>query len=543
MADATSKRLLELLDPESATELRRAAAVILGEVGGKDQAVARALTAALDDADANVRLEALRAVGKLRVDAALPKLLERISQGGPESEVAADAAAGLGARGTKGLRELMGKTAPGLRRRIAAALAGAGTDSAEAAALDALLDSDPGVVDASTRTLIDKIPTLSSAHRRSLADQIIALLKPSKKSPLSRVSEVALVRLLARLADPRGEAVFWARIDPASPPELRSAALDALGTLEAPSNPDKIKRLLACAAHADFRVVAPALMILKTVPAGDRMLKDWLALLQAPDPGARQFAVEKLGEKDRPEVAAALVPQLQHPDPNLRKEALARLAKLDHGRTALTGALLKAANPDEAWTLARAQMPFAKEYSKALQSKILAHACAYLEKGDRRADPLLTLLREADARNLRDRLEERALALRKKKKYEEAHTYFRLLTRDPACGEAIRFEHGASALKLSSHDLAAESRASDPALHQFAGLIHRHETEPIVFVEKAKWLEPEDLFYLGFHFAEGKGPEQEFGAKVLRLLIKRSAKGKFAKDARSKLRSQGLAEK
>src|SRR5262249_688990 len=152
-----------------------------------------------------------------------------------------------------------------------------------------------------------------------------------------------------------------------------------------------------------------------------------------------------------------------------------------------------------------------------------------LEEGDRRADPLLTLLREADARSLRDQLEERALAWRKKKKYDQALTYLRLLTRDPASVETLRFEHGACALKLSSHDLSAGSRAGDPALPQFAGLVHRHETDPIVLVEKAKWLEPEDLFYLGFHFAEGRGPEQEFGAKVLRLLIKRSGKNKVAK--------------
>jgi hypothetical protein len=60
------------------------------------------------------------------------------------------------------------------------------------------------------------------------------------------------------------------------------------------------------------------------------------------------------------------------------------------------------------------------------------------------------------------------------------------------------------------------------------------------FVEKAKWLESEDLFYVGFHFAEQNGAPQKFGGHVLRLLLKRSPKSKLAKDARSKLRSEGL---
>jgi hypothetical protein len=281
-------------------------------------------------------------------------------------------------------------------------------------------------------------------------------------------------------------------------------------------------------------------MLLKNATVSDKMLKEWLPLLDAPDPAARHFAMEKFGDRDRPEVAEALVRQLRHADQVLRTAALERLAKLDSGRAALARALLEASNPDEAWSLARAQMPFARDHAAALRTRLFNQACTYLEKNDRRADALLALLREADARRLRDQLEERGLALRKKKKYAEAFIYLRLLTRDPACGEAMRFEYAGTALKLSSKDPAAESRANDPALHQFAGLVHRHETEPIAMVEKAKWLDNDDLFYLGFHFAEGKAPEKDFGADVLRLLIKRAGKTKIAKDAKSKLRSQGL---
>jgi hypothetical protein len=59
-------------------------------------------------------------------------------------------------------------------------------------------------------------------------------------------------------------------------------------------------------------------------------------------------------------------------------------------------------------------------------------------------------------------------------------------------------------------------------------------------VAKAKWLEAEDLFYLGFHFVEGNREEKDFGRDVLHLMMKRSPRTKLAKDAKSKLRSQGL---
>ncbi len=122
MADATTKKLLGLLESEQPAPLRRAAALVLSEVGSKDKDLTEALCGQLDDADPDVRIEMMRAVGKLRIEPALPKLLERVKAGGPEADVAAQAAACLGSRGIHALQDLMSQTAPGLRRRIAGVL-------------------------------------------------------------------------------------------------------------------------------------------------------------------------------------------------------------------------------------------------------------------------------------------------------------------------------------------------------------------------------------------------------------------------------------
>src|SRR5260370_16001889 len=116
MPDSTLQKLLELLGPEKEAELRGAAALVLGEVGDRDGRLDQALCPLLDDADVVVRLRAMNSIGHLRIDKALARLLERVSGGGPESEVAAHAAAQLGARGIRALQELMPQTAPGLRR-------------------------------------------------------------------------------------------------------------------------------------------------------------------------------------------------------------------------------------------------------------------------------------------------------------------------------------------------------------------------------------------------------------------------------------------
>jgi HEAT repeat protein len=539
MAESGIKKLLDLLRPDQPVHVRTAAALVLGELGEKDGAIGAALCEHLNDSDPAVRLQVITTAGKLRIDQALPRLLESVQAGGDEAERAAQAVAHLGVKGTRALQDLMDKVAPGLRRRIAGALATGGTASAETAAVDALLDKDPGVVEAATRSLISNIPSLTGHHRQALADHLLDLLKGKKKG-LASVSETAVVRLLAALDDDRAEKILWDRIVPPHPPEMRAAALQALGKwVEGPAK-EQVKRLLACATDADFRVAAPALMILKALPAAKQAPAEWLSLLEAPDVTVRMFAIEKLGERDSPEVASALLKQLDHPDKFLGEEAMARLAKMKHGRSALGEALLKAESPEKCWFLSKSLGFLAKEFPPAWRAPLFPKACSWLDANDRRGEALLSLLRDLDPEGLHERLEKRAIELRKKKKYADAVNYLRLIARDPACAPATRMELGACGLKISSQDMSAEARATDHALGQFQRLLPGYESEVLSFLKKTKWLSPEDLYYLGFHFADQSGPTRKFGGLVLKLLIQRSGRAKIAQDAKRKLRSAGL---
>src|SRR5262249_21836282 len=151
-----------LLDPAYPEELRVASARVLAEIGSRSPELHKALALAMDDPSLGLRLQALSTLGQLRIEQALPKLLSRVSAGGPEAEGAAQAVARLGAKGTHALQTLMSQVAPGLRRRLAAALAVGGTRTANTAAVEALLDNDPGVVSAAVSSLMGKIPSLTA---------------------------------------------------------------------------------------------------------------------------------------------------------------------------------------------------------------------------------------------------------------------------------------------------------------------------------------------------------------------------------------------
>lgn len=534
----TSSKLVALLDPEQDVEVRRSAVIVLSELGLKSNDVANGVLAALDDPDQSVRQQAIQAVGRLKIDAALTQLLDRIRSGGPEAELSAEAAVRLGAKGVKALQALMPQVSPGLRRYIAAAVAsgGSGTD---AAALALLRDKDPNIVESAVRSLIGKIPTLGKAQHRALTDELLKLANV-KKEPLPPSTESAVVRLLSVLDDQRAAGALWDRVLRPHPPEIRAAALQALGKWISNPSKDQLERLFTCAGESEFTIAAPALMILKGLPINDRTAASWLKLLRAPDMAGRRLAMEKIGDRDSDDVVQALLEQIRHPDRELREGAYARLTAKERGRKALTKALLSAESVDHTWPLARTLGRHAQLFQKKWRESIFKAACDYLEEGDRRAEPLLHLLREADSAELSERILERAQAWRKRKNFAKALAYLRLLTRDPAMGWTLRLELAACGLKESAKELPHEARSADPSLHQFSQLCQQDAAELFKELSKIKWLDADDLYYLGFHFVEQGGYQRQFGADVLKLVIKRSPSSKTAKAAKSKLRSTGM---
>ena len=533
--DIPVKKLARLLKPDHPAEVRAAAAVVFGELGVKDADASAELVLRLDDESNLVRQRAIVAVGKLKVAKALPILLERIKHGGDESSLAAEAAAKLGPEGVKGLQAIMATVAPGLRKYIAAALTGAGTAGAEAG-VAVLKDKDPQVSGAAAAAIIARIPEFTADQKATLSKELAALVA-DKKLELPSAGELSVVKVLMALNDPTAAVPLWDWTASPHTIEVRAAALQALGGwIETPTK-DQWKRLFAAAGDSEFPIVARALTVLNKLPGAEKHPVEWVKLLSAPDVAARRLALEKIGDRDTADVAEAVMAQLHHADRELRDAARAKLVRIEHGREALIAALLAAATPDEAWQIGRSLAPFVSGFSAAIRTQVFDKACDFLEHRDHRADSLLFFLREGDAAGLRDRLHDAAVAGRKKKKYDLALAFLKPLARDPAVGLPVRLELAMVGLKTSSKDVAHESRANDLCLRQFEHAVASDSAETLKQIETATWLEPEDLYYLGFHFVERFAAEKAFGVGVLKFLVKNSPKSKPAAAAKNKLKS------
>jgi HEAT repeat protein len=533
--DIPVKKLVKLMASEE-PGVRSAAVLVAAELGIKDQELNAEVIARIADSDSQVRLQAIRAAGNLKIAKSLNALLDRIRGGGDESNLACVAAAKLGSEGIKGLQGAMAQVAPGLRRYIAAALTGAAGAGAAEAGVAVLTDKDPQVAAAAANAIINRVRETPADRKAELVAELVSVLG-DRKNKLPLAAELPVVRVLVALNDPTSADTMWDLTIPPHTHEVRALALQTVGGwLQTPTK-EQWRRLFLCAVETDFRVAAPALLILSRLPVNEKQLPDWQALFDAPDVAARRVAVEKLGDRDTPEVAAGLMAQLRHADQGVRDASRSRLAKLEHGRKALVSALLEVEVLDELWQLSRLVAPFSKEFPAKSRKDILDRACKHLEADDHRCDPLYFLLREGDATALREEMLERAVSRRKKKDYETAMKYLKLLARDPSVGFAVRLELAMVGLKLSPKEIATDFRSADPCLRQFANVLGTDAAEVQKQIEKAKWLEPEDLFYLGFHFAELFNHERAFGAAVLQHLVKVSPRSKLAANAKTKLKT------
>ena len=122
--------------------------------------------------------------------------------------------------------KVMHELSPSVRSRIGAVLAKSNTGGALVVTAQGLLDDDPKVIESTARSLAMEVPAYTPQRRTALAKYLIERSSVKKIPPKS---EAALLRVLSALHEAKADGIFWPRILPPHAPEVRAAALQALG--------------------------------------------------------------------------------------------------------------------------------------------------------------------------------------------------------------------------------------------------------------------------------------------------------------------------
>ncbi len=538
----TLAKICGLLSSEEA-ELQCAAARVLGEIGDANAEVLKALHGALRSPNHLVAAYALDSVGRLHSTRSIPHVVPLLN--GPQklSEKATEVLVGFGQAAVPVLLQRLPRAAADERRALMRALALVGGKAATPSLIESVFDENLDVARAATSEIRAAAEKLEPNERAELAQAAVRALsdKRARKSASARAS---LARILGSVGGPTAERALLSLVSRKEHVETRRAALLSLEqlALQGAGHDAVAKALVPLLRESDWQnVVSHALQALQRLPIPRSFAPKLLALLASPHPPIRRFSVEKLGGIDSAPVAAALVKLLDHEDPQIRDRAAASLVQIRSSTPLLAKTLRKGADADTMWTAARVLKSQGRPLKTPLVRVLSARLADWLGKGDRRAEPLLHLMRHVDPKRLEVDLLSRARRAKSARRFGEAITYLMPLTRiEPPPTEAL-IELAVARIALSTKDLALDARRRDEGLALLERLVRLEGARLAKRLVKERALAPDGLLYVGFHFAERLLAEREFGAAVLKKVRQRYARTAAGKAARNKLALEAIS--
>jgi HEAT repeat protein len=536
--DKTLQNLLALAR-EGNVERRSAALLVLGALKLDDDAVLEAVGAALENGNIILKDYALRYCEEVRPKACIPRLLPLLQDN--EKGTVERAVRLLSNFGQPVVRPLL-QQAKGANRawhlQAAQVLCAVRGKAAWQGLLQLLVLDDIEV----NRTICDLVATavrdLDEKEQDVLygeVDTFATALGPQQH----RAATISAIRLLGTLGRPQARKWLIGFIGSDQHHSVRFHALVAL--LHCLRGQDlhkaELARLLPLLEEKEFSdAVRLTLDLLDAHDLPEEYQPALARLLESPHVAVQKFALRKMGEFDSPAVVRTLVQQLDDPDTTRRDAAARSLRKIPAARTALTKEFLAGEDPSKAWVIAEILPIYEGKWRRDTLDEIWGRLETALEAEERISGAYLHFLKQVDPEYAYAQFAARGDKLKKAKKYKEAIRFLSPLKEFPDWAADDKFALAVAQLKLHSHDVVSAPSRHDPALDLLSDLYRSSAFPVFEALKKEKGLEPEDLFYVGFRFAEGAPEVRSLGEDVLEFLAEKYPRTKVGKSAKNKLK-------
>lgn len=529
--DKTLEQLLTLAE-KGTVEQRSAALVVLGALKLHNARMLKTAGAALESPNPIVKDYALRYLEETQAKEAVP-LLARLLEDS-DKDTLERAVKLLAHAGEAAVAPLLQRVATASRSwqlnaaRVLSAVRGK-------AALKGLLQMLRSGADELNKTVCDLmtpwIREMDEKERNQLYDELetfIAKLNVKEQRP----AVVSSIRLLGQLGFPQARRRLFGFVGHEHHPTLRSHALVAL--LHCLGKQDLRKeeyaKLFPLLEEAEFsEVTRMALELLDAHELPEDSRATLSRLLTSPHAAVQQFALRKMGDVGTPATVRTLIEQLGDPDYRRRDIAAHSLHKIPEARAALLKELVACEDASKAWSIAELLVSFEGKWRQDVLDALWKRLQKAIEAEDRIQNSFMHVLRKADGDDAYGRLAAEGARLFKAKKYKEAVAFLIPLKEFPEFKPEHKFLLGLAQLK-------AHPQRQQPAVELLID-VYRNSAFPVLeSLKKEKKLEPEDLFNLGFVFAERPGDERDLGKGLLEHVAAKSPRTKTGKSAKNKLK-------
>jgi len=537
--DATTRQLCDMLESGN-PELRAAAARVVAELQPAEPPLLAALGSVVKSGVGTAPLYALRALAASPEPEAIPHLIPALAGPADLRQEAADAIARFGRGALPHLKSaLLGAELP-LRKGAATVLARIGGKAAHELLLRGLAEGHLDLSKHICFELDQAIQSMSEDDRSALADLVCGYLA-EKRTLASEAAAASGLILLGFLKSPRTRAVLLGFARPRRPPEVRRRALLALRGIAGSLTPADLTALSSYLADDDLPSVAlPAIELLRPLDIPAAAAGKLVPLVGSPHQAVRDFAIAELGKLDTPEAAKTLVEQMDAAEPGLRELALSALQRNPAAVPMLLKRVRTEKDPHRFWTLVRVLEHHAGAIPPSQGTALVRLLTQHFAAGDPRAEPLSYLVRRAAPKQLDAALLKRAVALKGDGCFAEAHRMLTIMVRGGAASPDALYEAAVVALKVSPRSISRHERHADPCLERLDLLLGHPEVKLASRLCAEECLGPDELFYVGFHFAEQLTDRREFGCALLRHLVAAAPRSAVASHARNKLRLEAF---
>jgi HEAT repeat protein len=536
-------RLLALFESDR-PERRSAAAIVVGEIPVDTPEALEALRKALRRADdGDLRLRATEAIGRIGPKTLVKDLRPLLKD--PDPRVQAETKRVLAtspAITTEEIAAMLAAKDDKQRIGAIAVLGARGGDKERRALIEQLDGSGARVVEAVLEALEPMLAPLGEMDGQRAVDDVRTLMTPERLAgeglPLRVVDVLMLIH---------GGASAAALLDVAErvrSPAVSTRAIIALRkVLEGKKPEQRIFRFLLDRLEddrAEPEVVAAAVETLTVFDVPIPLESRVRPLTTSPRANVRRWALLALGSLDTAPAAKALAVAVESGDATDRAVALEAALRTPNGRAAVAKALTTATDPEKARAMATGLKNHALDLT---QSSLHGMEEAVGEAHPDVAQILIDLLKHCGrgVTRAQDTLLDKAMKLKAKGQFGDAAELFRRICAGRDADPEARYQLGVCELKLSKHKIG-HGGAREPCVETFDLLTRSREFPVVERLRDERILEPDELYFLGFSLAEGKGGGQNLGGDILTVIAESRRDERLAQMAKNKLQRMGWLE-
>ncbi|HEY3302790.1 MAG TPA: HEAT repeat domain-containing protein [Candidatus Binatia bacterium] len=529
--DKTLEQLLTLTE-KGTVEQRCAALLVLGALKLDNARIIKTVAAALAQPNPVLKDYALRYFEEVQPKAATSLLGKFLDD--PDKEIQERSVRLLSRGGQEVIQPLL-KNAPTAPRVWQLNVARVLSTVRGKAALKGLLQMLRSGTDEFNKSICDLmtpwVREMDAKEQELLYDEVekfAAKLDAKQQRP----AVVSSIRLLGQLGRPQARKWLFGFVAREHHSSLRSHALAALlhCLRKEDLRKDEHAKLFSVLEEAEFSEVGRlALDLLDTHELPEDSRSALSRLLTSPHASVQQFALRKMGDFGTPATVRTLIVQLGDSDYRRRDIAAHSLHKIPEARAALIKELLACEDPSKAWSIAELLSTFEGKWRQDVLEALWKRLQAAIAAEDRIQNSFMHVLKKADGEEVYERLAAEGAKLFKAKKYKEAIPFLAPLKDFSEFKPEHKFLLGVAQLK-------AHPQRPQPAVELLLD-VYRNSAFPLLeSLKKEKKLEPEDIFSLGFTFAERPGDERDLGRGLLEHLVTRVPRTKIGKSAKNKLK-------